>query len=173
VQRFTPVVTGLGVSVERCGVVEGDRGSITDAYRTHFAGLKRLAFLLTGSEALAEDLVHDVFVRTAHRLAELDDAGVYLRTSVVNACRRHHRRQAQQLRIARPAEPSEPPTADALAVRQALMAMSPKRRAALVLRYYADLPHDEIAATLGCRTATARSLVRRGLDDLRGALDEH
>jgi DNA-directed RNA polymerase specialized sigma24 family protein len=39
-----------------------------------------------------------------------------------------------------------------------------------VLRYYLDLPDDEIAAILGCRQATVRSLVRRGLLQLREAL---
>lgn len=57
---------------------------------------------------------------------------------------------------------------DALAA--ALAALSPSRRAAVVLRYFADLPYERIGAAMDCRTATARSHVRRGLADLRTAL---
>lgn len=146
--------------------------SLEDVYRTEFAGLMRLAYLMTGSNAVAEDLVHDVFVRVADRIDLLENPAPYLRVAVVNACRHHHRRA---MRLTRPASETgdpEPPTADAVAVRQALMAMSARRRAAVVLRFYADLPHEQIADALGCRTATARSLVHRGLEDLRGALDD-
>jgi RNA polymerase sigma factor (sigma-70 family) len=149
-----------------------DDGSLEGAYRTHFPALMRVAFLMTGSNAVAEDLVHDVFVRSSGRVAQLDDPKSYLRAAVVNACRRYHRREGRLVDSpVSPIEP-EPSTADAIAMRRALLAMSPNRRAAVVLRYYADLTHDDIAAVLGCRPATARSLVRRGLDELRGVFDE-
>jgi DNA-directed RNA polymerase specialized sigma24 family protein len=80
----------------------------------------RLAFLMTGSNAVAEDLVHDVFVRVADRIDSREDPAPYLRMAVVNACRRHLRRA---MRLARPGSETgdpEPPTADAIAVRQAL-----------------------------------------------------
>lgn len=142
------------------------------AYRRHFAALMRIAFLMVGSNAVAEDLVHDVFIRCSGRLAQLDDPGTYLRTSVVNACRRHHRRdRGLSGRSVEPAVEEGASTTDAVAVRRALAATTPRRRAALVLRYYEDLSHDDIAEALGCRPSTARSLVRRGLNDLRGAFD--
>lgn len=154
-------------------MIENDNVDDLDAaYRRHFGSLMRVAVLMTGNNHVAEDLVHDVFVRCASRLGDVDDPGSYLRASVVNACRRHYRfdrSDADEQSIPAVMEPS---TADAIAVREALMLMSPRRRAAVVLRYYEGLPHNEIAEALGCRPATARSLVRRGLNDLRGALDE-
>ena len=45
-----------------------------------------------------------------------------------------------------------------------------RQRAVLVLRYYEDLPDAEIAAVLGCRPGTVRSLASRALADLRQAL---
>ena len=57
------------------------------AYREHFAPLARIAFLLTGSAAEAEDVVHDVFARCVDRLEHVDHAGSYLRAAVVNECR--------------------------------------------------------------------------------------
>jgi RNA polymerase sigma factor (sigma-70 family) len=53
----------------------------------------------------------------------------------------------------------------------ALGRLTPRRRAALVLRYYADLPVDEVAATLGCRVATAKSLIQRALRQLRETVE--
>src|SRR5256714_12962845 len=56
----------------------------------------RLAYLLTGDRALAEDLVQDAFVRLAGRLAHLRDPGAfeaYLRRTVVNLANSHFRRK--------------------------------------------------------------------------------
>jgi RNA polymerase sigma factor (sigma-70 family) len=45
--------------------------------------------------------------------------------------------------------------------------LPPTRRAVVVLRYWADLPHAEIADILGCPVATVRSRLHRALADLR------
>ena len=47
-----------------------------------------------------------------------------------------------------------------------------RQRAALVLRFYADLPGNEIATILGCREGTVKSLIHRGLAKLREAVGE-
>ena len=46
-----------------------------------------------------------------------------------------------------------------------------RRRAALVLRYYEDLPVRGVAAALGCRPGTAKSLIHRGLQSLKEVLE--
>lgn len=138
-------------------------------YAEQFDGLVRTAFLLTGSRAVAEDTVHDVFARCAGRLDALQHPPSYLRAAVVNECRSHHRRAARF---------AEPPDDDAtvllpvelVELREALAQLSERRRAAVVLRYFCDLDVDEIAALLECRPATVRSLLHRGVNDLRGAL---
>ena len=53
----------------------------------------------------------------------------------------------------------------------ALARLPARRRAAVVLRYYADLPLAEIAQVLGCRTGTVKSMLHRALNDLREVLD--
>ncbi len=45
-----------------------------------------------------------------------------------------------------------------------------RQRAAIVLRYWQDLPEAEIAAVLGCRPGTVKSLLSRGLTTLRREL---
>jgi len=53
------------------------------------------------------------------------------------------------------------------------VAQLPRRyRDAVALRYFEELPYTEIAAVLGKRLGTAKSLVHRGLKKLRGALEE-
>jgi DNA-directed RNA polymerase specialized sigma24 family protein len=55
-------------------------------------------------------------------------------------------------------------------VQDALLEVT-RRRAALVLRYYEDLPVGEIARLLDCQPGTVSSLLHRGLADLRKVLD--
>ncbi len=142
-----------------------------DAYRDHFPAMMRVAYLLTGSNEAAEDIVHDVFISCASRLGQLDHPASYLRQSVVNACRKRHRRHALADKIAPDPEVSEL-SSESVELRQALLQLDHRKRAAIVLRYYADLPHADVARSLGCRPATARSLVRRGVMELRELLDD-
>ncbi|MEU8429248.1 sigma-70 family RNA polymerase sigma factor [Micromonospora sp. NPDC048887] len=65
-----------------------------------------------------------------------------------------------------PASPHE----DRLVMLQALAAVPPRQRAVLVLRYWEDLPIDEVAALLDCSPGTVKSQSARGLDTLRGLL---
>jgi DNA-directed RNA polymerase specialized sigma24 family protein len=56
-------------------------------YRDEHVAMVRLAHLLTGSIAVAEDLVHDVFVSLHGVVESADNPRAYLRTAVVNRCR--------------------------------------------------------------------------------------
>ncbi len=63
-----------------------------DLYATEYAAMMRLAYLLTGSSEIAEDLVHDSFLRVQKHMGSVRNPAAYLRTAVLNACRQHHRR---------------------------------------------------------------------------------
>jgi DNA-directed RNA polymerase specialized sigma24 family protein len=59
-------------------------------FRTHGLSLIRLAVLLVGDQATAEDVVQDAFLgfhRARRRLRDQDKTLSYLRASVVNGCR--------------------------------------------------------------------------------------
>ena len=136
-------------------------------YREHFGALVRVAYLLTGSREGSEDAVQDTFLRCRTRLAALEDPRSYLRAAVVNECRSVHRRR----RRATPPPAVEPrPPAELVELRDALDRLPFAQRAAIVLRYFVDVPDDAIAAALGCRPATVRSHLRRGIANLREAL---
>jgi RNA polymerase sigma-70 factor (sigma-E family) len=136
----------------------------------------RLAYLLTGDQTLAEDLVQDAFVRLAGRLLQLRDpqsVDAYIRRTVVNLAKNHHRHRSVErayLARARNAAHEAQPPSDAAAehaMRHALLGLPARQRTAIVLRFYEDLPEHEIADLLGCRPATVRSLVHRGVAALR------
>jgi RNA polymerase sigma factor (sigma-70 family) len=143
------------------------------AYRRLRPALVRLAYLMTGSEAAAEDVVHDAVVAASRHWATIDDPDPYLRRAVVNRSRSAHRtsgrEQAKVTRLAGlAAAPAREPAVDET---WALLRRLPDRqRQALVLRFYEDLPDAEIARLLGCRPATVRSLVHRGLAAVREVL---
>ena len=140
-------------------------------YRERYESMVRLAYLLTSSTAVAEDLVQDVFTRVYRRWDKIDGPAEYVRAAVVNACRFHHRRRFVERRHPPPAEAWEPAPAEPDQMWRELARLSPRRRAALVLRFYEDLPVAEVARVLGCRQLTAKSLIHRGLTQLREGLE--
>lgn len=122
--------------------VERSVGDFREVYETTLPRLVRLAHLITGSNTAAEDVVHDVFVAAYRKWDKISDPHGYLYQGVVNRSRSVIRRRAVELR--NPAEPTPtelPPELDEVWV--ALSKIPPKRKTALVLRYYADLPWNE------------------------------
>jgi RNA polymerase sigma-70 factor (sigma-E family) len=152
------------------GTAEADHDGDFDAlYRREYAPMLRLAYLLLGSNELAEEAVHDAFAKVFERWSRIDRPGAYLRTCVVNRCRDLQRRRRFE-RTSR----DRPPTEQDLGadeVLDALAALPHRQRAALVLRYYEDLSEAEIADALGVRPGTVKSLVSRGLDRLREVIE--
>lgn len=144
--------------------------SIADLFVSRYGSAVRLAYLLTGSQAIAEDLVQDSFIRLHGRWDRIEHPSAYLRATVVNAARAHHRR-ARRERDHFPDLVVEAVSPETPMILDALSALPYRQRAALVLRFYEDRPEREIAEALGCRPATVRSLVRRGLANLSKVIE--
>jgi RNA polymerase sigma factor (sigma-70 family) len=147
------------------------RVEFIEFYEKNFASLVRLGTLLTGSPEVALDLVQDSFVRLHRRWPSVDAPLPYVRRSLVNAATSYPRRAAlarRHLSTMRPEvgelEPDE--------LFDALANLTQRQRAALVLRFYDDLDDRAIAAALRCRPATVRSLIHRGLGELRKVIDQ-
>jgi RNA polymerase sigma-70 factor (sigma-E family) len=151
-------------------VVDDVDAAFDRLYEREYAPMLRLAVLLVDSREQAEEAVHDAFARVYERWTKLDRPGAYLRTCVVNRCRDvQRRRRFERGRRADTTEPSSELGADELL--DALRQLPPKRRAALVLRYYEDLSEADIADALGVRPGTVKSLLSRGLDQLREVIE--
>ncbi|MEO6703392.1 MAG: SigE family RNA polymerase sigma factor [Jatrophihabitantaceae bacterium] len=155
--------------------------SFDDFVRREQAGLVRYAALLAGSRAQGEDLVQDVLVRVYQRWDRLSagpypSALAYVRRAVTNEHvswrRRWSTRQVrylptEHLPVATAPAPDEPDER----LWQGLQRLPGQQRAAVVLRYYEGLADAEIAEVLGCRPASVRSHLSRGLAALRGAVE--
>jgi RNA polymerase sigma-70 factor (sigma-E family) len=159
-----------------------DEGRIGELYLRDAGGAVRLAYLLTGDAALAEDLVQDAFVRLAGRLAHLRDPDAfdaYLRRTVVNLVRSHfRRRRVERLYLQRARGEARPEASGSIGssleerepLWRALAHLSERQRAAIVLRFYEDLSEDQVADILRCRPGTVKSLVSRGLQAMRNEI---
>jgi len=150
---------------------------LAELYERNVPDAVRLAYLLTGDREAAQDLAHEAFTRAIGRLAHLREAdafGPYLRRSVVNLSRNHFRSRSRErafvqrgVTVPSPEPSAERTVADRDALRSALLALPERQRAAIVLRFYLDLSEQQTADALRCRTGTVRSLVSRGMQQLR------
>jgi RNA polymerase sigma-70 factor (sigma-E family) len=175
---------GTSLEVEPDGKLLEQRSARAELYLRHSPAALRLAFLITGDRALADDLVQDAFVRLFGRLQHLrnpDAFGAYLRQTVVNLCRMHFRRQRVErtyLRRERQGLREETDGLD-LDIRedlwQALLRLPERQRIAIVLHFYEDVSEQQASEALKCRPGTYRSLVSRGIAQLRSTLqgDQH
>jgi RNA polymerase sigma-70 factor (ECF subfamily) len=157
-----------------------------EVVRTHSARVYRLAYRLTGDPHDAEDLTQEVFVRVFRSLSSYTPGTFegWLHRITTNLFLDQVRRK-QRIRFDALAEDAgdrlagrEPTPAQAYDdrhfdadVQQALDALSPEFRAAVVLCDVEGLSYEEIAATLGVKLGTVRSRIHRGRAQLRAALE--
>jgi RNA polymerase sigma-70 factor (sigma-E family) len=138
----------------------------------------RLAVLLTGDRWLGEDLLQDTLVNIYarwRRLAQHDDLHAYLRRALVNNNTSMWRRRRRERLVAEVPDRAVPPGGghpDSAELRAALLTLSPKQRAVVVLRHYEDLPEREVARLLGCTVGTVKSMHARAIGRLRTLVPE-
>jgi RNA polymerase sigma-70 factor (sigma-E family) len=157
---------------------------VTLLYRIHGMDLIRIAAVMLGSRAGAEDAVQDAFCglfRKWDELADPHNALPYVRSAVMNRCRSELRRQARLERRAdqnhRPLDAESPEQAVILGeehrnVLAALRRLPDRQREALILRYFMDLPEPEIAAAMGISQGTVKSTTSRAIAALGRRLKE-
>ena len=173
-------LTGNPGEVRNAGRADAAAMAVTGLFRAHHLELVRLALLMTGDLAAAEDVVQDAFEQLHRRWPSLrrHDSGLaYVRSSVLNGCRSVHRRaRVARRHAARLAEPPATGADTAAGERSdliaALLVLPRRQREVLVLRYYADLDVAEVAATLRIGPSTVRSTAARGLAALARILQE-
>lgn len=122
--------------------------------------------MFLGSSPAAEDVVHD---SVTHLLAsghlDVHDPKAYLWRTVVNRCRREYRRARRRGRF----DPDElEPWLDRTSIEllDVIGKLTSRRRTAVLLRYYVDLPVTEIAEWMDCAPSTVSSLLNRAYRDL-------
>src|SRR5580765_1808691 len=143
--------------------------------------LVRTAYAVSGDLGIAEDAVQTAFAkayRSWRRISRLASPEAYVRRMAVNEVL-NTRRTAHVRREIAHAELPDAASAhdddDALAhdeMWRAVLALPPRQRAVLVLRYYEDLSEQQIADVLGCRPGTVKSQASAALATLRKQLDQ-
>jgi RNA polymerase sigma-70 factor (sigma-E family) len=161
--------------------VRGDgaaaRTDVFDGFvRSNYVGLIAFGLLLTGQQAVAEDLVQEALARTLLRSQRQlpDNLDAYVRRVMINTYTAWWRRL---LRRERPVEaPPEPDPEEfnhaerltyTRALHHALNRLSRGQRAVVVLGYYEHRTQKEIAELLGCSVGTVKSQQHDALNRLR------
>ena len=179
--QVTPEDDELGRLVRRCEA--GDRAALHRIYVLQAARLKGLAMRITGSAALAEDVLHDVFLRVwrdAHRFdPERGEAGAWLTTltrframDVVRGRRLQPSGLAEQDAISWPDQLSVVmEVSDQRRLRVCLDQLEPAARHAVMLAFVEGRTHAQIAKMTAMKLGTLKSLIRRSLRQLRGCME--
>jgi RNA polymerase sigma-70 factor (sigma-E family) len=176
----------MGKPVQRAETTFGEvRGaaSLAELYERHAPAAARLAYLLTGDRTQAEDLVQEAFARVVGRFRHLrvpDAFESYLRRTIVNLHTSQTRRrrlersylEREKATLSREAASTHDPSERDHLWRE-LLALPPRQRAAVVLRFYEDLSERETADVLRCSVAAVKSLTARAMETLRTRMEGH
>lgn len=157
------------VGVEPVVAVGGPRREFGEFYEQRYAPMVRLAWSLVDVREVAEEVVQDAFAAMYSRYGTVRDPDAYLRTCVVNNCRKVLRRR----RLVRRLRPSPAPVSVDDAhdhVFDAIGRLPRRQREVVVLRYQQGLTDADIAATLGVPVGTVKSALSRAKQQLREEL---
>jgi len=162
--------------------------SVTALYQAHAVGLIRLAVIMLGDRAAAEDVVQDAFLGLYRHWGGLSDRGnalTYVRSSVLNGCRNALRARARRDRRGRSDQAgawSEPVSASAETLAlvseehrltlAAIRRLPDRQREALVLRFYLDMSEEETARAMRISRGTVKSATSRAIAALGRMLEE-
>lgn len=177
-------------------VVERARAGDQEAFRVlverHSGNIFRLAYRMTGNEHDAEDVVQEAFLRAYRQLKRFEGRAAFstwLYRIAVNSAldqmrsrtRHEERREASDPERPDPLArlPAAGPSPERLVfsaqvqerVAAALAQLTPKERAAFVLRHFEGQSIEEIGRALGVRASAAKNNVFRAVQKLRQRLE--
>ena len=150
-----------------------DRSDFDGFVEARSPRLLRTAFLLTRDWATAEDLLQTALTKAWFAWGRIEDAPeAYVRRTMVTTYtswrrRRWHGETPTQTLPDQPVAESTAAVDDRASLSDALTALPPRQRAAIVLRYFEDLSEAETAATMNCSIGTVKSQTSKALARLR------
>jgi len=169
-------------AIEQTGAVMSDRDADFTAYlQARQARLLRTAYLLTGDQHQAEDLLQTSLAKLYlawDRVTERDSVDAYVRRIMVNENSSLWRRGWRRREVSTDRLPDTVGAHDAYdegvgdAVWRVVQTLPRKARAVVVLRYYEQLTEAETAEALGISVGTVKSQCSRALASLRERLRE-
>jgi RNA polymerase sigma factor (sigma-70 family) len=131
--------------------------------------------LYTGDAEVAQELAQETIARVCYRwdqIRELEAPGAWAHRVAINLAHSHFRRAKRGRALERraasvAAAPDRVDLATALSIRAEVARLPHRQRAALVLRYYGDLPVRTVAEILRCSENTVKTLTARAIAQLR------
>lgn len=157
------------------------RAELEDFCRSEHPRVVRWMALHVGSQSMAEELAQDAFARLCQHwphVQHMTNPRAWLNRVAVNLANSWLRRRAAERRAHARHGPmdevsSGPDSAAVMAIREAIAALPPRQRTALLLRHYADLPVAEVAHVMDCAEGTVKALSHQAHTRLRKQLQDH
>jgi RNA polymerase sigma-70 factor (sigma-E family) len=156
--------------------------AVAALFAEHHLALVRLAVVMVGDVATAEDVVQDAFEKLQaswHRLRDPGSGLAYARAAVLNGCRNVRRRSAivrKHAGYATRQDTAQPDAEQALAdsaeLMAAIRALPRRQREVVVLRFYLDLDVAEVADVLSIGPSSVRSSSARALAQLARSIQK-
>jgi RNA polymerase sigma-70 factor, ECF subfamily len=161
------------------GAQAGSKADLEELFRRFWPSAYRAAYFVVYDRAAAEDIAQEAFMSALRALDRFDRRrpfGPWLHRIVVNRAIDWARARALRRELdVEPADTGAVDCGDELAERDvletALAALSPERRAVVVLRYVLGYTPGEIARLLELPRGTVNSRLRRALDDLAAEVE--
>lgn len=165
--------TGLYRGVIRLEATERDRDRLLTAlFLDHYDPLRRLAYVMLGDGAMAEEIVQEAFAKATSRwdlVGSADHPSAYMRQIVVNLCRSKIRRHVLERKVSEIFKRREEDIIDRSAedygmdvdVWKAVQRLPDRQRVVVVLRYLEDLSEPEIAEVVDLPVGTVKSQLSR------------
>lgn len=159
-----------------------NNNDIEQLFREHFVRMHRLAAVLLHDDALAADIVQDVFASLLQRETGIIVSGAYLMNAVRNRCLNYIRDCDIHQRIAKGYFlDNNKYDADLLADEETFTRirglisseLSPQARRVIELRFYGGLPFAEVAAEMGISETAVYRHLRHALITLRQKLNQN
>jgi RNA polymerase sigma-70 factor (sigma-E family) len=156
----------------------GHDADFTSFVQARGKALARTAFLIVGDAGRAEDALQTALAATYLRWGTLrrrEAADAYVRQAIVTAnaawWRRRSNHEAPRATLPdRAMSDSATQVVERESLLAALRQLSPRQRAAVVLRYYDDLSERETAEIMGCSAGSVKKHASRGVERLRTLL---
>ena len=162
-------------------VARGNLASMSDIYQRRHRSLFRFFFRLTGRQVVAEDLVHEVFLRMI-RYRHTYQAGDGFEAWMYRIARNAFADQMKKHRLETPAEEgtfetvasSRPSAFDSVLKQQelafmhrALRELPEDKRELIILSRFQGLSYEQIGNIVGCETGTVKVRVFRAMKQMR------
>ncbi len=152
-------------------------GGFDDFFADNYDQVVRSLTLAVGDRARAEDAAQEAFAKAYRRwpsVAQMERPVGWVLVVAMNQMKRWIKRADREFDQSVTGDADDPAesVASSVSIRDALDALPPRQRAAVVLRYLCDLPNADVAKALGCATGTIKSTLHTALNQLRVELED-